>query len=161
MKSKGTVYVMVTNDELFDFIDENMEIEDLSGNYKIDNKTDFTLCGSRSGANAVAVWMILMTYGSEGWKNEINALIKRADYLCEELDKLNVKYFRNPYMNIVTIEASQLSQELVKKYYLVADNYQNPKWYKIVVMDHVKQNLIDGFLTDFKIYYEQRSAVNK
>ena len=28
---------------------------------------DLTLCGSRSGANAVAVWMILFTYGPFGW----------------------------------------------------------------------------------------------
>lgn len=27
---------------------------------------DLTLCGSRSGANAVAVWMILFTYGGNG-----------------------------------------------------------------------------------------------
>lgn len=112
--------------------------------------SDFTLCGSRSGANAVAVWMILMTYGSEGWTKEIEILINRTNYLCAELDKLNIKYFRNPYMNIVTIQAEYLSKELVKKYYLVADNYQDPKWYKIVVMDHVKQNLLDDFLQDFK-----------
>ncbi|MEG1591026.1 aminotransferase class I/II-fold pyridoxal phosphate-dependent enzyme [Chryseobacterium sp.] len=114
--------------------------------------SDFTLCGSRSGANAVSIWMILMTYGSEGWKQEIQHLLNRTSYICEELNALNVKYFRNPAMNIVTIEAEYLSKDLVKKYFLVADNYQNPKWYKIVVMDHVKNNLIENFLHDFKEY---------
>ena len=28
---------------------------------------DFTLIGSRSGANAIAIWMILMNYGPHGW----------------------------------------------------------------------------------------------
>ncbi len=41
MKAKGTVYVMITNEEHFDFIDLDMEIEDLSGKYKIENATDF------------------------------------------------------------------------------------------------------------------------
>lgn len=112
--------------------------------------SDFTLCGSRSGANAVSIWMILMTYGAEGWKEEIQKLLNRTQYICNELDSLGVQYYRNPYMNIVTIKAEFLSKELVKKYFLVADNYQDPKWYKIVVMDHVKQNLIDDFLKDLK-----------
>lgn len=28
---------------------------------------DLTLCGSRSGANAIAVWMILFSYGPHKW----------------------------------------------------------------------------------------------
>ena len=31
---------------------------------------DFTLIGSRSGSNAVAVWMILMTNGPYGWQEK-------------------------------------------------------------------------------------------
>ncbi|MDM1390242.1 DEAD/DEAH box helicase [Myroides marinus] len=41
MKAKGKAYVMVTNEELYDFINPDMPIEDLNGNYQIDNKTDF------------------------------------------------------------------------------------------------------------------------
>ena len=35
---------------------------------------DLTLCGSRSGANAVAVFMILFTYGPYGWYEKISAV---------------------------------------------------------------------------------------
>lgn len=41
MKAKGTVYVMVTNDEHFEFLDPEMPIEDLSGKYEVKNSTDF------------------------------------------------------------------------------------------------------------------------
>ena len=52
---------------------------------------DLTLIGSRSGANAIAVWMILMTYGPYGWLEKMQTLIYRTDRLCIELDKKNIK----------------------------------------------------------------------
>ncbi|MFN3916272.1 MAG: pyridoxal-dependent decarboxylase [Flavobacteriales bacterium] len=48
---------------------------------------DITLVGSRSGANAIAVWMILATYGPHGWREKINTLIHRTNWLCEALTK--------------------------------------------------------------------------
>ncbi|UHO38451.1 aspartate aminotransferase family protein [Chryseobacterium capnotolerans] len=112
--------------------------------------SDFTLCGSRSGANAISMWMILMTHGSDGWAQVIKQLIDRADYLCTALDKMGIKYYRNADMNIVTIASNEISEELAEKYYLVADNYLHPQWRKVVVMNHVKKELIDSFLTDLK-----------
>ncbi|MDR6461091.1 glutamate/tyrosine decarboxylase-like PLP-dependent enzyme [Chryseobacterium vietnamense] len=112
--------------------------------------SDFTLCGSRSGANAISMWMILMTHGSNGWTHLIQQLIDRTNYLCDALDKMGVKYFRNPDMNIVTIDSNEISETLAEKYYLVADNYLNPQWRKVVVMAHVKKELIDNFLIDLE-----------
>lgn len=118
--------------------------------------SDFTLCGSRSGANAVSVWMILMTYGSEGWKNVINKFVNITNHLCDKLDEMGIKYHRNPYMNIVTMVAGQFSDSLAKKYHLVADNYQDPQWWKIVTMAHVTQDMIDDFLIDLKAERESK-----
>lgn len=98
---------------------------------------DYTLIGSRSGANAVAVWMILMTYGRFSWEEKISTLMKRTDWLVKQLDSKAVSYFRNPYANIVTIRAQHLSPEVARSFGLVPDNHQSPKWYKVVVMDHV------------------------
>jgi tyrosine decarboxylase/aspartate 1-decarboxylase len=75
---------------------------------------DLTLCGSRSGANAVAVWMILFTYGAYGWFEKVSILQMRTQFLCNELDKLNIKYFREPFMNIVTIHAESIPEKLLK-----------------------------------------------
>lgn len=98
---------------------------------------DFTLIGSRSGANAIAVWMILVKNGPYGWQEKIFILQKRAEWFCTELEKLNIKYYRNPMSNIISIRAQFVSNEIVKKYGLVPDNHLQSKWFKIVVMDHV------------------------
>lgn len=123
---------------------------------------DYTICGSRSGANAVVILMILHTYGPEGWKAKMKNLIARTDYLCEQLDRLGVKYFREPGLNIVTIRAEYISRELGNKYELVADSYEKqPKWYKIVVMSHVKTGYIDSFLAELKSELSNRLSTGK
>ncbi|MGB0176562.1 MAG: pyridoxal phosphate-dependent decarboxylase family protein, partial [Owenweeksia sp.] len=43
---------------------------------------DYTLCGSRNGAQAVSIWMILQTYGPEGWKANMQELIQETNRLC-------------------------------------------------------------------------------
>ena len=112
--------------------------------------TDFTLCGSRSGANAVAVWMILMTHGSEGWKYQMQKLTDRTDRICDTLDEFGITYYRNPYMNIVTIKADELPVSIAEKYHLVADDFDKPKWWKIVTMMHVEKHVVDEFLVDLQ-----------
>lgn len=98
---------------------------------------DSTLIGSRSGANAVAVWMILSTYGRYGWMEKIFILLKRTDWLCTQLDMKCIHYFRNRHSNIVTISAEHVPVELAIEFGLVPNNHHNPDWYKIVVMEHV------------------------
>jgi len=113
---------------------------------------DYTLVGSRSGANAIAIWMIMRTYGSDGWKTKIKGLINKTSRLCSSLDDRGVEYFRNHDMNIVTIRAKHISEELAHKYMLVPDMHDaTVQWWKIVVMDHVKQGILDQFLADLDI----------
>ncbi|MBA3680364.1 MAG: aspartate aminotransferase family protein [Bacteroidetes bacterium] len=111
---------------------------------------DFTLCGSRSGANAVCVWMILRIHGSEGWRVKMHGLIDRTTFICDKLDEWGIYYFRNPDLNIVTISSEFISSSLAKKYHLVPDSHHNPEWFKIVVMPHVRQGIIDDFLIELK-----------
>lgn len=112
---------------------------------------DLTLCGSRSGSNAVAVWMILFTYGPHGWYEKVSILQMRTEYLCKELEKLGVDFYRHPYMNIVTVDAQFISKELEKKYDLVPQKHNDDnKWYKIVLMDHVEVEHLTNFRDDLK-----------
>ena len=112
---------------------------------------DLTLCGSRSGANAIAVWMILFTYGPHKWFEKISVLQMRTQFLCGELDQLNIKYFREPFMNIVTIHAEYIPREIAEKYHLVPEthNHEN-NWYKIVLMNHVEVEHLTTFITELK-----------
>lgn len=113
--------------------------------------TDYTLCGSRSGANAVAVWMVLHNHGSEGWKTKMQVLADRTTDICCQLDKIGVRYFRNSCVNIIAIRASDIPGSIAEKYFLVPDSYeQKPKWWKIVVMPHIKRGTIDSFILELK-----------
>jgi len=112
---------------------------------------DCTLIGSRSGANAISIWMILSKYGPNGWMEKIFILQKRTEWLCTQLDELNVKYYRNPFSNIVTIQGHQVPMELVERYGLVPDNHQTPNWFKIVVMDHVLIEKMVPFIEELKV----------
>ena len=112
---------------------------------------DLTLCGSRSGANAVAVWMILFTYGLNGWFEKVSVLQMRTQYLCKKLDELGIVYFREPFMNIVTIRAEFIPEALANAYHLVPQTHTGTnKWYKIVVMDHVQVEHLTIFIEDLK-----------
>ena len=48
---------------------------------------DLTIVGSRSGANAIAVWMIMRTYGSDGWKAKVKSLLNKTTRLCNGLEE--------------------------------------------------------------------------
>lgn len=112
---------------------------------------DITLSGSRSGANAIAIWMILVTYGPHGWFEKINKLLYRTDWCCQQLDKLNIKYYRYPKMNIITIKAAQIPHNIAMKHGLVPDSHgDDPKWYKIVVMDHVEVEHLEQFISEIR-----------
>lgn len=115
------------------------------------NGMDITLSGSRSGANAIAVWMILFSYGPFGWLEKINKLLYRTDWCCQELDKLGVHYYRHSRMNIITIKADDMPERLAWKYGLVPDKHVGKAdWYKIVVMDHVELDHLQQFIQELE-----------
>lgn len=123
---------------------------------------DLTLCGSRSGSNAVAVWMILFTYGPFGWFEKVSILQMRTQFLCNELDKLNISYFREPFMNIVTIHAEKIPEKIASAFDLVPQQHNaNNKWYKIVLMDHVEVEHLTTFIAQLKAtLYAEASITN-
>ena len=105
---------------------------------------DLTLCGSRSGANAIAVYMILFTYGPYGWYEKISVLLMRTNWFCKQLDQMSIPYFRDEHMNIVTLYSSHIPKDIAEKFDLVPEQHnENNKWYKVVIMDHVE---IDSLL---------------
>ncbi len=111
---------------------------------------DFTLIGSRSGANAIAVWMILVKNGPYGWHEKLFILQKRTEWICQKLEDLGFRFYRNPAANIVTICAEHIEPELATKYGLVPDNHHAPQWYKIVVMEHVSIEKLSALIEDIK-----------
>lgn len=111
---------------------------------------DSTLIGSRSGANAIAVWMILSKNGPYEWHEKVFILQKRTQWLCKQLQLIGASYYRNEHSNIVTIAASDISQETVNTYGLVPDDHHSPKWYKVVIMDHVTIEKLSDLIETMK-----------
>lgn len=112
---------------------------------------DLTLVGSRSGANAIAVWMILFSYGYYGWFEKINTLLLRTEWFIKQLKTLNIEYFRDAFMNIVTIKSKYVSQSLAHKHGLVPETHDgNNNWYKVIMMDHVEIDDLLKFINDLK-----------
>ena len=96
---------------------------------------DLTIVGSRSGANAIAVWMILFSYGYYGWFEKINTLLLRTEWFCNQLNDLGIEYYRNPFMNIVTLKSSFVPVSLAQKYGLVPETHSgNNHWYKVIMI---------------------------
>ncbi len=81
MKAKGTVYVMLANDERSDFIDKRMPIEDLSGNYELENTPNFTTlyigAGKKDKVNKIDIVGYLIKTG--GLEKEDIGLIEVKD----------------------------------------------------------------------------------
>lgn len=98
---------------------------------------DYTLIGSRSGANAIAVWMILAKNGPFGWQEKIFILQKRTEWMAKQLKGLSIDFYRHPMSNIITIRNNFITKEVAQKFGLVPDNHHAPKWYKVVIMEHV------------------------
>jgi glutamate/tyrosine decarboxylase-like PLP-dependent enzyme len=112
---------------------------------------DLTVCGSRSGANAVAVWMILFTYGGNGWFEKISILQMRTNWFCNELTALKIQNFRNPYMNIVTLKAAYISEELAERFDLVPQKHDKTnQWFKVIMMEHVEIDHLTLLLNELK-----------
>ncbi|TNE89030.1 MAG: aspartate aminotransferase family protein [Deltaproteobacteria bacterium] len=110
---------------------------------------DCTLSGSRSGANAVAVWMILKSYGEQGGRAFCRALVQRAERLCERLSALGVRHYRHPDMNVVCLRAEDVPGELAARHHMVPDTHVDaPSWLKVVVMDHVTDQRLDAFCNE-------------
>lgn len=116
---------------------------------------DNTFCGSRSGANAIAVWMILATYGPSAWQEKIELLQSRTNWFCKELAKLKIQFYNQEYANIVTMKATPSLRQISNKYHFVPDNHEHPNWYKIVIMEHVTKDVLISILHDIK---ENQSA---
>ena len=99
------------------------------------------------------------TYGYYGWFEKINTLLLRTSWFCDQLNQLDVEYFRDPYMNIVTIKSQFVSEQLAYKYGLVPDSRDGEThWFKIIIMEHVEIEDLLTFVGEMKIEKQEQSG---
>ncbi|MEM6348828.1 MAG: hypothetical protein AAF927_33395, partial [Bacteroidota bacterium] len=76
-----------------------------------------------------------------------------------KLSEMGVIYYRNPMANIVTIRKEYVSPEIATKYGLVPDNHANPKWYKIVLMEHVQIEKLAALAEEMKASLKPQNII--
>jgi glutamate/tyrosine decarboxylase-like PLP-dependent enzyme len=105
---------------------------------------DCTVSGSRSGGNAVAVWMILNAYGRAGGEDFCRRLVDLAERFVARLRAAGIRHYHHPGMNVVTLGAEHVPPAVATRFGLVADDARHPAWWKVVVMDHVTEGELDA-----------------
>ena len=67
------------------------------------------------------------------------------------MDNLNIEYFRDSFMNIVTLKSKYIPEALAHKFGLVPDTHNgNNSWYKVIMMDHVEIDDLIKFVNELK-----------
>ena len=105
---------------------------------------------SRSGVEPLKFWWLLNTVGIEGWSEQASAIMENTSYLVNELRRIGWPCWNNEYSN--TVFFRRPSPELVSKYNLANsydDRFGGPLSH-IVVMQHVRKDIIDQFVKDLQ-----------
>lgn len=118
--------------------------------YKVDYlNSDMPLIScSRSGLSPLKFYWILENVGTEKLTEEANSMLENTNYLQQKLDEINYPAWHMPYSN--TVFFKRPTKEIQKKYSL-ANGYlpeYGGELSHIVVMQHVKKNIIDAFVED-------------
>lgn len=109
--------------------------------------TDHTLNGSRNGAGAVAIWMILHAYGSGNWATRMSELAEKTNNFSHRLHEAGIAHFHEPNSNVICIRSEFVPAYLASEYYLVPDTHKTaPNWYRIVIMPQTRSQVLDHFL---------------
>ncbi|MFM7023154.1 MAG: pyridoxal-dependent decarboxylase [Flavobacteriales bacterium] len=139
-------------------------LENVERPVKILESMDRTLLGSRSGASAVAIYQMLMTWGVEGYRKNALQCIELKDYLMQQILELlpNSVVKTSAHSNMMGICFKDLQNQtlpavLENSYCLLGTNTTTlgmediNKMYSFVVMPSTSKSDIDSFLAEFKI----------
>ena len=105
---------------------------------------------SRSGVEPLKFWWLLKTVGIKGWTEQATAIMENTAYLVSELTRIGWPCWNNKYSN--TVFFKRPDDEIVSKYNL-ANSYDERfggNLSHVVVMQHVKKEIIDKFIAELE-----------
>ena len=105
---------------------------------------------SRSGVEPLKFWWLLKTVGIEGWTEQAAAIMENTAYLVSELTRIGWPCWNNKYSN--TVFFKRPNSEIVSKFNL-ANSYDERfggNLSHVVVMQHVKKEVIDKFIAELE-----------
>ena len=105
---------------------------------------------SRNGLTPLKFYWALNKIGYEGYAKEANAMLENTEYLQQRFDEIGYPAWHMPYSNTVFFKRPP---EWIRDKYMLADGHL-PEYggdlSHIVVMQHVKKNIIDEFISDLQ-----------
>lgn len=107
---------------------------------------DTTITGSRSGINALILWYAIKKLGKEGLLKRAKDCIENANYLRDQLNKLNIKAWSNPHS--FTVVFPKPSSEICKKWQLATD----AEIAHVICMPGITKEKLDEFILDIQQY---------
>lgn len=109
------------------------------------------LLGTRQSGSVAASYAAILYFGWDGYRNIVKECMENTDYLVKRAEEENFEILTKPEMNIVNIKIGDEKEgkELWKRNWAVSTN---PDYgtIRIVLMPHVKKDIIELFLKDFK-----------
>jgi tyrosine decarboxylase/aspartate 1-decarboxylase len=110
-----------------------------------------TLVGTRSGASAVAVWIVMKHLGRKGYRKIVRNCMRLTLKLAREIPKIaGLRTATEPTMNIVGLKSEEFD---IRR---IAEELRLRKWaialfshhIRIVIMPHVQEPHIEELLQD-------------
>lgn len=126
------------------------EILDAQTSYRVDylnNSMPLISC-SRNALTPLKLYWILSHIGFDGLSKEANSMLENTNYLQQKLDEMGYPAWHMPYSN--TVFFKRPDESILNKYMLANGNLPNygGELSHIVVMQHVKKEIIDEFIAD-------------
>lgn len=106
---------------------------------------DTTLSGSRNGHTTLLLWYAIQKHGVEGFTKMVKQCLENADYLIGELDKKDIKAWRNE--SSITVVFPRPCEKLINKWQIAIEG----EIAHIITMPHVTKAQIDSFLNDYEL----------
>ena len=105
---------------------------------------------SRDAVQPLKFWWLIQKVGAEKWSKQAQQMLECTKYLKKSLDKIGWPAWVNEYSN--TVFFRRPSQDIVSLYTLAQgyDEHFGGELAHIVVMQHVTQEKIDGFIEALK-----------
>ena len=103
---------------------------------------------SRSAVAPLKFYWILQHVGYDVFEKEAESMLENTRYLQEKFDEIHYPAWHMPYSNTVFFKRPP---EWIRKKYMLANGYipeYGGELSHIVVMQHVKKNIIDEFIED-------------
>lgn len=103
---------------------------------------------SRSGLSPLKFYWIIRYTGFEKLAEEAKSLLDNTDYLQKKFDEINYPAWHMPYSNTVFFKRPE---QWIQEKYSLANGFlpeYGGELSHIVVMQHVKKNIIDDFIED-------------